>query len=68
MLFSPHEIANYEEQKKVMETVKEEVENDAVWSQFKRKAAATEQRETYVLLAKEKAHLDTISLADLQPR
>ncbi len=38
MIFSPHEISNREEQQeKIVETNTTEVENDEVWSQFKRK-------------------------------
>ncbi|CAF4310903.1 unnamed protein product [Rotaria socialis] len=38
VLFSPHSIANREEQQeKTVETNTEEIENDEVWSQFKRK-------------------------------
>ncbi|CAF4159052.1 unnamed protein product, partial [Rotaria magnacalcarata] len=38
VLFSPHSIANREEQQeKTVETNTEETENDEVWSQFKRK-------------------------------
>lgn len=39
VLFAPHEIVNHQEQKEqqVEEKVDEEIENDEVWSQFKRK-------------------------------
>ncbi|CAF0781682.1 unnamed protein product [Rotaria sp. Silwood1] len=38
VLFSPHSISNREEQQeKNVETINEEIENDEVWSQFKRK-------------------------------
>lgn len=38
VLFAPHEIINHQEQKEqVEEKVEEEIENDEVWSQFKRK-------------------------------
>jgi hypothetical protein len=40
VLFSPHEISNREEQQeKIVETNTTEVENDEVWSQFKRKSS-----------------------------
>jgi hypothetical protein len=40
VLFSPHSISNHEEkQETTVEVVNEKVDNDEVWSQFKRKLA-----------------------------
>ena len=50
MLFSPHSIINQEEQKeKPIEVIHKEVENDEVWSQFKRKIPK-DSSETFVYI------------------
>ncbi len=52
VLFSPHSISNQEEQQeKLVETNNEEIENDEVWSQFKRKLRK-ETSDMFVLLLK----------------
>ena len=67
MLFSPHSIANREEQQETtVEANVEEVGNDEVWSQFKRKLKK-ESSDTFVFLktkAKKKSTIDCI--LDLQ--
>ena len=70
VLFSPHEILNHEEQKKIVATVTEELENDAVWSQFKRKSTPTAtEEETYVLRSpSQRNHRILISILDLPPK
>jgi hypothetical protein len=52
VLFSPHEIANREEQQDTpVETASETVENDEVWSQFKRKLNKEKPKsDTFVLI------------------
>ncbi len=50
VLFSPHSISNREEQQeKNVEIIDKEVENDEVWSQFKRKLSK-ESSNTFVFI------------------
>lgn len=58
VLFSPHSISNREEeenQEKLVETNTDEVENDEVWSQFKRKLKK-QSSDRFVLIFKNENH------------